>query len=435
MDTVVMRKSLILIGMLLAAVFSASAQTGTWSGKLDVQGTKLSLVFHLDEENPTMDSPDQGAKGIPIEVTRSATGSITIKVPSIGATFEGLWLVKQIAGTFKQMGASMPLTLMPGKEKLNRPQTPQGPFPYAQEEVSFSNGDAVLKGTLVLPEGCTRNTPVLIMVTGSGLQNRDEVFYEHRPFAVIADAFARAGIATLRYDDRGFGESTGDIINCTTEDLKNDALAGIGLLRERFDKVGVIGHSEGGTIALMLAAEKKADFIVSLAGMVVSGKETLLWQNRIALAAAGVPDETVNTYCKALQEIYEARLAGAPLPAPGKYDLPATLAQNLSAVSMQIQTPYLKYFLALDVRPLLGDVTCPVLALNGTKDTQVEPESNLGALRNGLSDNTKNSLEAIEGVNHLFQHCQTGSPNEYRDIEETFAPEVLEKLIQWISEQ
>ena len=430
-----MRKSLILIGMLLAAVFSASAQTGTWSGKLDVQGTKLSLVFHLDEENPTMDSPDQGAKGIPIEVTRSATGSITIKVPSIGATYEGLWLVKQIAGTFKQMGASMPLTLMPGKENLNRPQTPQGPFPYAQEEVSFSNGDAVLKGTLVLPEGCTRNTPVLIMVTGSGLQNRDEVFYEHRPFAVIADAFARAGIATLRYDDRGFGESTGDIINCTTEDLKNDALAGIGLLRERFDKVGVIGHSEGGTIALMLAAEKKADFIVSLAGMVVSGKETLLWQNRIALAAAGVPDETVNTYCKALQEIYEARLAGSPLPSPGKYDLPATLAQNLSAVSMQIQTPYLKYFLALDVRPLLGDVTCPVLALNGTKDTQVEPESNLGALRNGLSDNTKNSVEAIEGVNHLFQHCQTGSPNEYREIEETFAPEVLEKLIQWISEQ
>ena len=430
-----MRKNLILIGMLLAAVFSASAQTGTWSGKLDVQGTKISLVFHLDGDNPTMDSPDQGVKGIPIEVARTATGSIIIKAPSIGATYEGLWLVKQIVGTFKQMGASQPLTLSPGEEKLNRPQTPKGPFPYAQEEVSFRNGDAVLRGTLVLPEGCTRKTPVFIMITGSGLQNRDEVFYEHKPFAVIADALARAGIATLRYDDRGFGESTGDIINCTTEDLKNDALAGIGLLRERFDKVGVIGHSEGGTIALMLAAEKKADFIVSLAGMVVSGKETLLWQNRIALAAAGVPDETVNTYCKALQELYEARLAGASLPSPGKYDLPATLAQNLSAVSMQIQTPYLKYFLALDVRPLLGNVTCPVLALNGTKDTQVEPESNLGALRNGLSDNTKNSLEAIEGVNHLFQHCQTGSPNEYRDIEETFAPEVLEKLIQWISEQ
>lgn len=275
--------------MLLGAVFSTCAQTGSWSGKLDVQGAKLSLVFHLDEENPTMDSPDQGAKGIPIEVTRAATGNITIKVPSIGATYEGLWLIKQIVGTFKQMGASLPLTLTPGEEKLNRPQTPKGPFPYTQEEVSFSNGDAVLKGTLVLPEGCTRNTPVLIMVTGSGLQNRDEVFYEHRPFAVIADAFARTGIATLRYDDRGFGESTGDIINCTTEDLKNDALVGIGLLRERFDKVGVIGHSEGSTIALMLAAEKKADFIVSLAGMVVSGKETLfgrtvlhLWQKEFS---------------------------------------------------------------------------------------------------------------------------------------------------------
>ncbi len=161
-----MRKKLILIGMLLTAVFSASAQTGTWSGKLDVQGTKLSLVFHLDEEKPTMDSPDQGAKGIPIEVTRTATGSITIKVPSIGATYEGLWLIKQIAGTFKQMGASMPLTLMPGEEKLNRPQTPKGPFPYAQEEVSFSNGEAVLKGTLVLPEGCTRNRMRYSMNTG-----------------------------------------------------------------------------------------------------------------------------------------------------------------------------------------------------------------------------------------------------------------------------
>ena len=427
------RKLITLIGLLLT--LSVNAQTGTWSGKLDVQGTKLSLVFHLDGDNPTMDSPDQGVKGIPIEVTRTATGSITIKAPSIGATYEGLWLIKQIAGSFKQMGASQPLTLTPGEEKLNRPQTPKGPFPYAQEEVSFRNGDAVLRGTLVLPEGCTRKTPVLIMVTGSGLQNRDEVFFEHKPFAVIADALARAGIATLRYDDRGFGESTGDIINCTTEDLKNDALAGIGLLRERFDKVGVIGHSEGGTIALMLAAEKKADFIVSLAGMVVSGKETLLWQNRISLAAAGVPDEAVDTYCKALQEIYEARIAGTPLPSPSKYDLPAALAQNLSAVSMQIQTPYLKYFLALDVRPLLGDITCPVLALNGTRDTQVEAESNLGALRNGLPGNTKNSIETIEGVNHMFQHCQTGSPSEYREIEETFAPEILEKLVQWISEQ
>ena len=428
-----MRKKLILIGVLLAAVFSASAQTGTWSGKLDVQGTKLSLVFHLDEENPTMDSPDQGAKGIPIEVTRTAAGSITIKVPSIGATYEGLWLIKQIAGTFQQMGASLPLTLTPGEEKLNRPQTPQGPFPYAQEEVSFANGDAVLKGTLVLPEGYGRKTPVLIMVTGSGLQNRDEEIYEHKPFAVIADALARNGIATLRYDDRGFGESTGDLVHCTTEDMKNDALAGIGLLRERFDRVGVIGHSEGGTIALMLAAEKKADFIVSLSGMVVSGKETLLWQNRVSLAAAGIPAETIDSYCKALETVFDASTAGMPLPSTSQFDLPAALSQNLSAVMRQISMPYLKHFVTLDVRPLLGGISCPVLALNGTKDMQVEAESNLGALRSGLPDNPCNKLETVEGVNHMFQHCQTGMTTEYRDIEETFAPEVLETLVEWFS--
>ena len=428
-----MKKYIISAILLFSIALFSHAQTGTWSGKLDVQGTKISLVFHLDEENPTMDSPDQGAKGIPIEVTRGEMGNITIKIPSIGATYEGQWLVKQIVGTFKQWGSSLPMTLTPGVEKLNRPQTPVGPFPYATEEVSFSNGDAVLKGTLVLPEGCSRKTPVLIMVTGSGLQNRDEEIYEHKPFAVIADALARAGIATLRYDDRGFGESTGDLVNCTTEDLKNDALAGVGLLRERFDNVGVIGHSEGGTIALMLAAEKKADFIVSLAGMVVSGAETLLWQNRVSFAAAGISAESVDAYCKALSDVFDASIAGKPIPSAAQYELPAALTQNLSAVTMQLQSPYLKYFVALDIRPLLGNVTCPVLALNGTRDMQVDAESNLGALRSGLRGNSFNKIAAVEGVNHMFQHCQTGMTTEYRDIEETFAPEVLEMLVKWLS--
>ncbi len=430
-----MKKYIISAILLFSIALFSHAQTGTWSGKLDVQGTKISLVFHLDEENPTMDSPDQGAKGIPIELTRTASGSITItiKVPSIGATYEGQWLMKQIVGTFKQWGASLPMTLVPGVEKLHRPQTPVEPFPYTTEEVSFANGDAVLKGTLVLPEGYGRKTPVLIMVTGSGLQNRDEEIYEHKPFAVIADALARAGIATLRYDDRGFGESTGDLVNCTTEDLKADALAGIGLLRERFDKVGVIGHSEGGTIALMLAAENKADFIVSLSGMVVSGKETLLWQNRVSLAAAGIPAETIDSYCKALETVFDASIAGTTLPSAPQFELPAALSQNLTAVIRQLKLPYLKHFVALDVRPLLGGISCPVLALNGAKDMQVEAESNLRALRSGLPDNPCNKFETVEGVNHMFQHCQTGMTTEYRDIEETFAPEVLETLVEWFS--
>lgn len=421
-----MRKRLALIAVLLTAVFGAHAQTGTWSGKIEVQGMKLPLVFHLNEENPTMDSPDQGARGIPIALERDATGKITIKISSIGATYEGQWTSGEIVGTFRQWGTSLPLTLVPGEEKVNRPQTPKAPFPYTTEEVSFTNGDAVLKGTLTLPEGCTKKTPVLIMVTGSGLQNRDEEIFEHKPFAVIADALARAGIATLRYDDRGFGESTGDIINCTTEDLKDDALSGIRLLRERFDKVGVIGHSEGGTIALLLAAEGKADFIVSLAGNVVSGAETLLWQNRVALSGAGVPAETVDTYCKALAGAFETGVAG-------NYDLPEGLKQNLSMAIMQLQTPYLKYFLKLDTRPVLGKITCPVLALNGSKDQQVDPDANLEALRKGLPAATPAQIECVEGLNHLFQPCTTGATTEYKEIEVTLAPEVLDKLVEWLS--
>lgn len=427
-----MRKMTAILGMFLAAVFTAGAQTGTWTGKIDVQGTLLPLVFHLDEENPTMDSPHQGVRGIPVQIERRAAGALRITVPSIGATFEGTWLVKQIVGTFTQWGTSLPLTLVPGEYRLNRPQTPKGPFPYGQEEVSFTNGDAVLRGTLVLPEGCGRQTPVLVMVTGSGLQNRDEEVYGHRPFAVIADALARAGIATLRYDDRGFGESSGDIIDCTTEDLKNDALAGIGLLRGRFGRVGVIGHSEGGTIALMLASEGHADFIVSLAGCVGSGAEALLWQNRLALAAGGIPEETAEVYCGLLSEAFRAIVDGKPLPSAVDKDLPEPLKQNYRAAIMQLQTPYMRYFLAMDMRPVLAQVACPVLAINGTKDVQVDAAYNLEALKSGLPANPENRILYEDGLNHLFQHCTTGAVTEYESIEETFAPEVLETIILWI---
>ena len=427
-----MKRILTFFAAIVLLALHANAQTGTWSGKLDVQGTKLSLVFHLDDDNPTMDSPDQGAKGIPIQIERKSFGGITIKVPSLGASYEGIYMVQQIVGTFKQAGMSLPLTLTPGEDKPKRPQTPQGPFPYATEEVTFLNGDVALNGTLVLPQGYTRTTPVLIMVTGSGQQNRDEEIFEHKPFAVIADALARAGIATLRYDDRGISGYNGNINDCTTEDFKNDALAGVELLRTRFDKVGVIGHSEGGTIALMLAAEKKVDFIVSLAGMVVSGAETLVWQNKVALQGAGLTKEQIDSYCKLLETAFDVRMNGGRMPDPNDYNVPDVLMQNYWAVVAQIQMPYMIHFLKLDMRPLLGKITCPVLALNGTKDTQVEHESNLSALRNGLQSDSKNMIESVDEVNHLFQRCKTGAVTEYRDIEETISPAVLETIIQWI---
>lgn len=428
-----MRKILTVFGALIIVIFNADAQTGTWSGKLDVQGSRLSLVFHLDEDKPTMDSPDQGVKGIPIQTERKGFGGITIRIPSLGACFEGSFMIRQIVGTFTQAGLSLPLTLTPGEDKPKRPQTPQGPFPYTTEEVTFMNGDVALNGTLVLPEGYSRSTPALIMVTGSGQQNRDEEIFEHKPFAVIADALARAGIATLRYDDRAISGYEGNINECTVEDFRNDALAGISLLRKRFDKVGVIGHSEGGTIALMLAAGQKADFIVSLAGMVMSGAETLVWQNRVMLQGAGFTDEEIDSYCKMIETAFDVRVNGGMMPDPEDYDVPEALMQNYWAVVSQIQMPYMRHFLALDMRPLLGRITCPVLALNGTKDIQVEHEGNLSALRNGLPANEDNVIESVEGVNHLFQRCNTGAVTEYREIEETISPDVLETIIQWLS--
>lgn len=429
-----MKRTVLVAIMAFFAAIYADAQTGTWSGKLDVQGTKLSLVFHLDGAQPTMDSPDQGAEGIPIQVERPGAGKINIKIPSLAASYEGVWIVRQIVGTFNQMNLSFPLMLVPGDDRPERPQTPVGPFPYAVEEVSFTSGEFRLNGTLTLPEGCSRETPVLLMVTGSGQQNRDEELFDHKPFAVIADALARAGIATLRYDDRGFGDSSVDPMGWTTADFRNDALAGIELLRTRFDKVGVLGHSEGGTIAMMIAAENKADFIVSLAGMAVSGSETLVMQNKVALKGLGFTDGVIDSYCRLLETAFDVRVNGGMMPDPVEYGLPEPLMQNYWAVVAQIQMPYMINFLALDARDFIGNITCPVLALNGTKDNQVDHESNLDAIRNGLPPGSISRIESIEGVNHLFQHCDTGAVAEYRAIEETIAPEVLEKIVCWMSD-
>ncbi len=415
----------------LFGVVCAFSQSGIWSGDLDLQGTKLPLVFHLDEDNPTVDSPSQGVKGIPIQISKEAPVGITITIPAIGASFTGVNAGNKIIGKFTQSGMTFPLTLIPGEKIANRPQTPKPPFPYSQEEVSFTNGNAILKGTLTLPENYSKETPVVIMVTGSGLQNRDEEVFDHKPFAVIADALARNGIASLRYDDRGFGESTGDAVNCTTEDLMKDALSGIDLLRHKFNKVGVLGHSEGGTIAFMLGGDKKVDFIVSLAGMVVSGKETLLDQNRLLLSQAGYPQEVVDEYCDILTSAFDGdrninkRLENSSLP--------TELKQNLQVGQEQLKTPYMQYFLTTDVSKKLGNVACPVLALNGTKDTQVFYHSNLNALNKELPKNNTNKIMQMDGLNHLFQHCQTGSTLEYATIEETISPEVLTIITKWIN--
>lgn len=426
-----MKKQILIFLNIFVGIFMANSQTGVWSGNLEVRDTKLPIVFHLDKDKPTVDSPAQAVKGLPIQIVKADGDSLVINIPSIGASYKGKFENNNITGIFTQSGFDLPLVLTNGESIMKRPQTPQPPYPYSQEEVCFTNGEAILRGTLTLPEGWSSETPVVIMITGSGLQNRDEEIFEHKPFAVIADAMARHGIASLRYDDRGYGESTGDAVNCTTQDLMKDAEAGINLLRQKFNNVGVLGHSEGGTIAMMLGADKNVDFIISLAGMVISGKETLLDQNRYALSNAGLPQQIVDEYCSLLTSVFENDHSITHKLETS--NLPKELKQNLQAVIEQTVTPYMQYFLTLDTRGKLENINCPVLALNGTKDTQVYYQKNLDALSNGLPSKIIHQIKELEGLNHLFQHCKTGSVNEYATIEETISPEVLEILVKWIN--
>ena len=411
--------------------FAANAQEGTWNGELNVMGNKVPLVFNFSTNGCTIDSPSQGVNGIQAEKTVKEDGTISVKVGMIGATFEGKMTDGEIKGTYVQNGFPLPLTLKPGKLVVKRPQTPVPPFSYKEESVSFTNAQYTFNGTLTLPENYSRNTPVVLMVTGSGQQNRDEELFSHKPFAVIADALARQGIASLRYHDRGWGDKSVNFADFTTDDFRQDAAAAIPLLRKRFNKVGILGHSEGGTIAMMLAAEGKADFIVSLAGMAISGKETLIMQNRQAMSAIGLPKETVDSYCNSISKALDEIANGKKANEINIDDVPVALKPVTIKALQQADTPYIRHFLTIDVGKLLPEIKCPVLALNGTKDTQVDCDANTTRIEKGLAD-CKHSIKKIDGVNHMFQHCNTGIVTEYQQIEETISPEVLQEVAKWI---
>lgn len=293
----------------LALVFlPAQAQTvdGSWNGKLDIGTAKLNVVFNFCKGDDgktlcTLDSPDQGAKGIPATVEYISEDSVAVTVPAIMAKYNGRVREGKIDGTFAQAGMSHKLVLSPGFVEIKRPQTPKPPFPYITEEVTFSNAKdgTVLSGTLSLPlmRSISKKVPVVLMVTGSGQQNRDEELLGHKPFLVIADFLARHGIATLRYDDRGVGKSTGNVSDVTMTSNMLDAIAGIDFIRkdDRFSKVGMLGHSEGGTIAFLSASKyaDKLDFIVSMAGTGVRGDSIIIFQNRVMLESSGAPQTDI----------------------------------------------------------------------------------------------------------------------------------------------
>ena len=408
---------------------------GTWSGKLNALGSSLTMVFHLEQADGhvtvELDIPDQGVKGIGCHKDYLSDDSIAVKIQMINATYCAKLKDGVLDGVFSQNGMSFPLKLKPGAEKPNRPQTPQPPFPYKEEELSFQNDGFTFHGTLTLPEEYSKETPVLVMVTGSGQQDRDEELMEHRPFAVIADVLARHGIATFRYDDRGWDDKSFSYLDYTVKDHKSDAEAALRMMRERFAHVGVIGHSEGGTIGLMLAGEGKVDCCISLAGMAVSGKETLLEQNNTLLPTLGVPSDMVNSYCEALGKAFDDIVAGKSPEDIDDSKVPPLLKENFQAAVKQSASPYGRSLLMTDVRLSLPSVKCPVLALGGNRDIQVNAAINLEAIDKGLA-NSKHEVVAYSDLNHLFQHCQTGLVNEYRTIEETIAPEVLTKIVEWI---
>ncbi|MBP5258415.1 MAG: dienelactone hydrolase family protein [Prevotella sp.] len=398
-----MKKTFLIIGLACIGV-TVSGQNirGPWKGVLNAGNVKLNIVLHIDNDSICrLNSPDQTSEDIPGQVAYISEDSILVKVPKLLVLYGGKLHDGKLKGTFIQGISALPLTLEPGELVRNRPQTPQPPFPYKTEEVTFTNtkADATLAGTLTVPKDGAKC--VLLMVTGSGAQNRDEEVFGHSPFAVIADRLARAGIATLRYDDRATGKSVGGKDpNITTKDFAEDALAGIEWLRKdgRFKKVGLLGHSEGGTIAFMLGAQKKLDFIVSLAGTSVKGDSVLLEQNK---AIAGIMAKNLT--------IEKLR------------DMPAIK-----------QSPWMMWFLDYDPQADIAKVKCPVMAIYGSKDCQVLASQNLPALRRTLPKNKYHLIKEYPDLNHLFQHCQTGMPNEYGQIEETISEEVLSEIVSWL---
>lgn len=441
-----MKKLLLAIATHLFPLIFCSAQTfnGDWNGQISIGGQKLTLVFHIRPDTCTLDSPDQGARGIPAMIGLQTNDSIQIKIPTIGAAYNGKKNGETIVGKFMQRGISFPLTLAPGNGERNRPQTPEGPFDYNIKETTFKNNidGTILAGTLTTPKIITEKTPVVLLVTGSGLQNRDEEIFEHKPFAVIADFLAKRGIASLRYDDRSIGKSTGNATKATTEQFRQDAEAGIHYLRkeEHFKRVGVIGHSEGGIIAYLLGASKNADFIISLAGPTVSGKKLLLEQNRLVLKSQGIPQQTADDYVKVLEQVFDLRIQGTELSNPKKtiqeiidncnVTLPPTLQNNLALVLAH--DAWTDYFLTLDPTESIKKMKCPAFLLNGDKDIQVPAKLNIpNTLR---LRNKKSKTKIYPRLNHLFQHCTTGTINEYREIEETISVEVLEDISNFIQD-
>ncbi len=440
---------------------------GNWLGKLKYQSIELRLVVRVEIKDGKLtafiDSPDQGAKDIPVSDIKINGDSVFVVSALIGGRFEGILLKDslKLVGVWKQGGGSFPVE-MKKVEKVEgpkRPQEPKPPFEYNSEEVSFENvkDSITLAGTLTYPkDGST--FPAVVMITGSGAQDRDENIFNHKPFLVIADRLAKNGVAALRFDDRGVGKSKGKFVGSTSEDFAKDVLAAIEYLKTRKeinkDKIGLIGHSEGGIIAPMIASENQdISFIVLLAGPGITGDELILKQAQLIMETEGQKQEAINNSMNTNRKLYELAKSDADtsiinakakeyirefyltLSEEDKKTMPPEerFTQQQQKI---ISSPWFRYFLKYDPRPALEKVKCPVLALNGEKDIQVPPKENLSAIEEALKKGGNKKYRVIEflGLNHIFQPCTTCSISEYATIEETFSPKALEIITDWIKD-
>ncbi|MCX6273539.1 MAG: alpha/beta hydrolase [Bacteroidetes bacterium] len=408
----------------------------------------------------TMDSPDQGAKDLEVNTIQVNVDSLYLTSNKLKAGYRGRWNAgdQKIKGIWKQGGVEIPLDLIKTDKapEVYRPQEPKPPFPYTAEEVTFKNqfGGIKLAGTLTLPNG-HGPFPAVILVSGSGPQNRDEELLGHKPFLVIADFLTRKGFAVLRYDDRGTGSSQGTYASSTTLDFATDAKAAFDFLRSDSriipSKIGIIGHSEGGIIAPIVASQNLATaFIIMLAGPSLPGEEILCLQQELIARASGMPDKEINEKVRLNKKIFsivihekDTATARKKITAlleketlkPGEGSKDAAQAKaTINLLVNQVLSPWVKAFLTLDPAMYLQVVRCPVLALYGEKDLQVPSKDNIKPMKKALAKAGNSDYEVLEleGLNHLFQNAKTGSPDEYSQISETISPKVLDILAAWL---
>ena len=442
-------------------VNAISPAEGTWQGAVEEEHLRHRLQLHISHDDKrqlvaSLDSLDQGVSSLPAAKVTEQGGAVHLEIPVAGGIYDGKLNAarNEITGTWTQNGETHALNFKRSNQILEarRPQNPQKPYPYLEEDVTFDNAAARVKlaGTLTLPKG-TGPFAAAVLISGSGPHDRDETIASHKPFWILADYLTRQGVAVLRYDKRGVGKSTGAEGEATTEDLASDAQAAIEFLRSRKEieakRIGLIGHSEGGMIAPMIAAQGVGvAWMVLLAAPTKTGEATLLEQSELIARAGGLNEAQINGSLDFDKRAYVVVREGTDRDAieaklgelvktsnMAAFVPPEALAGQIHAMS----SPWFRYFLTYDPLPTLKKVKCPVLALAGEKDLQVPPLDNLPALKKAIEDGGNKDVTATQlpELNHLFQHCNSGSPTEYGAIEETFSPEALQIISDWLKKR